>query len=164
MKQESGRRVRGHKKIIVLGIIILILGCLGAGVMMTLTVIPDQPASPGAGYPYAISFQVSLPEGDGVKIGNLDILALQTGDQIALRIGDHREVMSQGERREVAARTATVQTLGYPVFQTGYRLNATWTGMKERNAVFRVTLETSRQIPEYLINRVMPAKIQITPA
>ena len=99
-----------------------------------------------------------------MKIGDLDILALQTGERIALKIGSKREEMIPGEPREIADRNATIAILGQPVFQTGYRLSVTWTGMSGTRALFNVTLHTSRQVPDWLISRVIPQEIQTSPA
>lgn len=144
-------------------IILVVMGVLTA-LILTLTIAADQPGVSGATYPYSTTFRVSLPEGETVRVGDLDILALKAGDTIALRIGDRREEMDPGETRDVADRTVAVKALGQTVFQTGYRLKVTWTGMEGRDLIFRVTLLSSRQIPDWLISRVMPAEIQAVPA
>ncbi len=160
MKPENPKT---KKKLLAFCIIIILIGGLGTGILATLTILPDEPATPGAGYPYSITFQVSIPEGERLMIGDLDVIALKTGDEMALKIGDHREVMKQGETREVADRTVMIQTLGTRVFQTGYRLSATWMSMQGSDAIFRVTLQTSRQVPECIISRVLPQQIRIVP-
>jgi len=164
VKRTSGETISKHRYLIAAGILILvIIGLIGA-VILTLTIIPDQPGTPGAVYPYSTSFQASLPEGQQVTIGDLDILALQTGSRMALKIGDKREEMIQGEEREIADRNATITILGQPVFQTGYRLSVTWTGMDGTHARFKITLETSRQVPDWLISTIIPKEIQASPA
>ncbi|MFH0968809.1 MAG: hypothetical protein V1862_14115 [Methanobacteriota archaeon] len=164
MKDIRDGRMHHHRLLISLGIIILVVIGILTAVILTLTLIPDQPGISGAVYPYTTTFRVSLPEGEIVQVGTLEILALRTGDTMALRIGDRREEMDLGEKREVADRTVTVKTLGQTAFQTGYRLWVTWTGMEGKSAIFKVTLMSSRQIPDWLISRVIPADIQVTPA
>ena len=160
--KETG--TRHHRLLAGIGIIILIGACVLIAVIMTLTISTDQPGRSETGYPYTTTFLVSLPEGETVQVGDQEILVLSTGDSIALRIGDHREEMHQGEEREIADRTVTVQTLGQTVFETGYRFSATWVGMEGKTATFRVTLRSSRQIPDWLISRVIPQEIRATPA
>ncbi|PKL59103.1 MAG: hypothetical protein CVV33_09560 [Methanomicrobiales archaeon HGW-Methanomicrobiales-4] len=164
MKEIRKERIHHKRLLVSIGIFILVVVGILTSVIMTLTIIPDQPGISGTLYPYTTTFRVSLPEGETVKVGNLDILALRTGDTIALRIGDRREEMDLREMREVADRTVTVKTLGKTAFQTGYRLSVTWTGMEGRSAIFRVMLMSNRQIPDWLVSRVMPAEIQATPS
>ena len=131
----------------------------GTAVIMTMTILPDQPGSPGIPLPYSTTFQVSLPEGEKVSIGNL-----QTGEGIILKIGDRREEMVRGEEREISDRNATILLFGQPVYTTGYRLVVTWKGMDQDRALFSITMKTSRQVPDWLISRVLPGEIQASPA
>jgi hypothetical protein len=164
VKKTTREIVSGHRYLIGAGIIIIGIIGIAYAAILTLTIIPDQPGTPGAVYPYSTTFLVSFPEGEGVKIGSLDILALQTGSRMALRIGDKREEMMIGEEREITNRNATIAILGRPVFQTGYRLKVTWTGMGGKRALFHITMETSRQVPDWMISRIIPEEIQASPA
>ena len=156
--------IRRHKSLFAALIILIVLIIFAIAAVLTVTIIPDQAGTRGAVCPYSTTFQVSLPEGEVVKIGNIDILALSTGDRIALKIGNNREEMKSGEEREIADRNATIILLGQPVFQTGYRLSAVWTGMEGSRAQFTVTLQTSKQVPDWLISRIIPKEIRASPA
>lgn len=156
--------IKGHRSLIIVVIIIIGLMIATLATILTATIIPDQPGMKGTSLPYSTTFHASLPEGEEVTVGNLDILALKTGDRIALKIGDRREEMVTGEEREIADRNATILVFGQPVFETGYRLMVTWTGMQQDRAMFTVTLKTGRQVPDWLISRVLPSQIQASPA
>ena len=164
MKRTRRETILKHKSLITVGIILIVLIGFAIAVVLTVTIIPDQPGTPGAVYPYSTTFQVSLPEGEVVKIGDIDILALHTGDRIVLKIGNKREEMIPGEKREITDRNATIVILGRPIFQTGYRFSAVWTGMEGTRALFTVTLQTSRQVPDWLISGIIPKEIQASPA
>lgn len=139
----------------------MLIGSLAAAIVLTLTIAPDAPAVSG-GYPYSSTYEVLIPEGQVLKAGDLEILVLKTGEGIALKIGDRREEMIQGEIRDTKDRMLTIGALGRTILETRYRLRASWDGMKDRNAVFRVTLQSEEQIPDWIVRPVMPG-IQISP-
>jgi hypothetical protein len=164
MKRSKKEIILNHRYLIIAAIVLAAIIIAGVAAILTLTILPDQPGMKGVSLPYSTTFHVSLPEGEKVSIGNLDILTLRTGDRIALKIGESREEMVMGEEREISDRNATIMIFGQPFFETGYRLMATWTGMKNDRALFIITLKTSRQVPDWLISRVIPADIQASPA
>jgi hypothetical protein len=163
MNNDAIGWLREHRLLIAILIIIILVIGLAFAAILTLTISPDNPGNPGAAYPYKTSFQVSLPEGQTVKIGDLPLTALSYGRQITLKIGDRREEMKSGEVREIADRTAVIKMFGKPVFETGYRLSATWTGIINNQAQFKVSLQTSRQVPDWLVRRMLPTDIQASP-
>lgn len=164
MKGEGGYGSGSpHNWLIAGAIILLIIVGISVAAVLTLTVHPDQPATPELSYPYSTTFKASLPDGEPVQVGTLDILALTTGDRAAFKIGERREEMVKGETREIGARTATVQSLGIRIFETGYRLSVTWTGKEGEDALFRIVLQTSRQVPDWLLSRILPSSITIEP-
>jgi hypothetical protein len=157
-------RNRNHRRLIIALILILVIGGVVAAALLTLEITSDQPATGAAIYPYTATYQVSLPDGERIRIGSLDILAIQTGDRITLKIGSHREEMQQGEIREIGSHVFSIRVFGVPVFETGYQVSATWTGIQEDQDLFRIVLQTNRQVPEWLMNLVIHGPIKATPA
>ncbi|WP_319579269.1 hypothetical protein [uncultured Methanospirillum sp.] len=157
--KDSNRRTL----IAVLILIIVVVGAVGAA-LLTLQITPDQVGAGDSVYPYTTTYQASLPDGERVRVGSLDILAMQTGDKIALRIGDHREEMKLGETRQIGKRVFSIRVFGVPAFETGYQLDATWTGVQKDKEIFRIVLKTSRQVPEWLMSRIIPGSIEAVPA
>lgn len=153
-----------HRLLTIAGIVVIGILVAVAAAIMTMTILPDQPGIPGTPLPYSTTFQVSLPEGEKVSIGSLEIVALQTEEGIVLKIGDRREEMAPGEEREISDRNATILFFGQPVYTTGYRLMVTWRGMDREHALFSITMKTSRQVPDWLISRILPGGIQASPA
>lgn len=139
----------------------MLIGSLAAAIVLTLTIAPDAPAVSG-GYPYSSTYEILIPEGQILKAGDLEFLVLKTGEGIALKIGDRREEMIQGEIRDTKDRMLTIGALGRTILETRYRLRASWDGMRDGNAVFRVTLQSEEQIPDWIVRPIMPG-IQISP-
>jgi hypothetical protein len=157
-------RKSNHRTLIrVLVLIIVIAGIVGAAVL-TMQITPDQLATQDMPYPYTTTYQASLPDSERVHVGSLDILAMQTGDRIALKIGDHREEMEMNETRQIGPRVFSIRVFGSPVFDTGYQVNVTWTGVQKDRDTFKIVLRTSRQVPEWLMNRIIPGTIEAKPA
>jgi len=157
-------RNRNHRRLIVALILILVIGGVVAAALLTLEITSDQPVAGPVIYPYTATYQASLPDGERIRVGSLDILAMQTGDRIALRIGSHREEMHQGEIRDIGSHVFSIRVFGVPVFETGYQVSATWTGIQEDQDLFRVVLQTTRQVPEWLMNLIIHDPITVTPA
>ncbi len=152
-----------RKALIAILILIIIVGVVGAA-LLTLQITPDEQGIHDSTYPYTTTYQASLPDGERVRVGNLDILAMQTGDRVALRIGNHREEMKLGETRNIGAKVFSIRIFGAPVFETGYEIDATWTGVQKDKEIFRIVLRTNRQVPEWLINRIIPKSMEAVPA
>lgn len=162
-RRDLEARGNNRRVLTAVAILIVVIGGITAAALLTLNITPDQPASEDVTYPYTTNFLASLPDGESVRVGSLDILALQTVDRMALRIGDHREEMQLGETRQIGGRVFSIRVLGITVFETGYQLRATWTGVEGNRAIFRIVLRTSRQVPDWLMGRVLPAAIEATP-
>lgn len=157
-------RKSNHRTLIrVLVLIIVVAGIAGAAVL-TMQIIPDQQATQDTPFPYTTTYQASLPDSERVHVGSLDILAMQTGDRIALKIGNHREEMEMNETRQISPRIFSLRIFGTPVFDTGYQVNVTWTGVQKDRDTFKIVLRTNRQVPEWLMNRIIPGTIEAKPA
>lgn len=157
-------RKNNHKTLIRVLVLIIVIAGAGAAAVLTMQITPDQLATQDTPYPYTTSYQVSLPDGERVYIGSLDILAMQTGDRIALKIGDHREEMEMNETRQISPRVFSIRIFGTPVYDTGYQVNVTWTGVHKDRDTFKIVLRTNRRVPEWLMNRVIPGTIEAKPA
>lgn len=72
--------------------------------------------------------------------------------------------MKLGETRQIGKRVFSIRIFGVPVFETGYQLDATWTGVQKDKEIFRIVLKTSRQVPEWLMSRIIPGSIEVVPA
>ncbi len=157
--RDSNRRM-----LMVILLIIIAIGIIAAAALVTLQITPDQPSGDNTAYPYTTTYRASLPDSEPIQVGSLYMLAMQTGDRMALKIGGHREELQLGETRQIGSRTFTIKVFGVPVYETGYQLTATWTGVEGDRALFKIVLRTSRQVPEWMMNRILPGSIEAVPA
>ncbi|MCX6693713.1 MAG: hypothetical protein NT074_04060 [Methanomicrobiales archaeon] len=151
------------RRVLIIGGVVLAFVLLGAVAWLTLTVVPALPADVGVSYPYRTTYHVVFPIGKEILIGGVPIIALQSGDAIVLSIGGTQENISIGESATITERRAVVQTLGTEVFSTNYRIDGTYLGMEGDRAAFSLALQTSRQVPAFLLSWVLPPQIEARP-
>jgi hypothetical protein len=143
----------------VLGLLVVV-AALG---WLTLSLDPALPAQPGAVYPYTSTYDLQAPDGQSLMIGNTAFLVLTAGDEAHMKIGDSRETLAVGETKTITEKRAVVKTLGVTVFDTNYRIDATYRGLVDNKADFSVTVRTSSQIPQFLIDRMLPGEMKVRP-
>lgn len=158
---------RGGKKKrrgwIAAAIILIIAIIVVSAAYLSITVNPDLPPLPDAVLPYRATYQVFIPEGKDLAIGNTDILILSTGPELTMKIGDRRESFVVGQTKTITERSALVTVLGFRVFEMTYRIDATYQGMSGNQADFFLILATSQPVPDILIQRLLPGQIQLRP-
>jgi hypothetical protein len=69
-----------------------------------------------------------------------------------------------GEERLISERRAVIKALGIPVADTNYQMYVRFLGIQGKNIHFYLTIKTSSQIPQFLIDRILPLEIQARPA
>ena len=90
--------------LMVILLIFIAIGIIAAAALVTLDITPDQPAGDNTAYPYTTTYRASLPDSEPIQVGSLYMLAMQTGDRMALKIGGHREELQLGETRQIGSR------------------------------------------------------------
>lgn len=156
-KKDEKRLKKGHLLAIAVLCFFLIVV---ATALATLTVQADLPPEPGTTYPYTTTYAVLIPEGKPVSIAGMEIIVLASGDEMLMRIGDRTEKFVVGETKTISERHAVFRTLGIGIFSTNYRIGATYRGKSGNLADFYIVIATSRQVPSFLIERVLPPSIQ----
>ncbi len=136
------------------GIILFILAAFA-----TFSVEADLSPEPGVTYPYTTTYAVLIPEGKPISIGGTEIIVLASGDEMLMKIGEKTEKFTVGETRTVSERQAVFRTLGIAIYATSYRLQATYRGKTGGLADFYLVISTSREVPSFLIGRVIPADV-----
>jgi hypothetical protein len=137
---------------------ILVIIVILAAAYLTIGVVISE-APPTASYPYTTTYQVFLPASQVVTIGNSEIIAIPTGDQVTLSINKQPSVMSVGETKTIQERRAMISALSMKVMDFDFRVDATYRGTTEFYLAFR----TSKQVPSFLIERLLPADVQARP-
>ncbi len=164
MPMESTKRSKNSLLgILVVGfIIIAILVVAAAFLTMSVSIAaPDQNAI----YPYSTTYSVSFPEGQPVTIGNSRIIVLSFENEMITDIDGKREKLAVGDERVVSGRHARVTSLGLiPVIDTNFQISLKYKGVVNNLANFDLTIRTSSQVPDYVIQRILPPVINARPA
>lgn len=146
---------------IVIGIV-LVASILVAAAILTLTVTVQPPVD-GADYPYSANYAVSLPEGQQVTVGNEVISVLSYQNELVTDVNGVREKLILGESRQLSERGAKITALGIPVIQTNFQISLRYRGEQNNRAYFTMTIRTQRQVPECVLNGLLPSSIAARP-
>lgn len=157
--QPSGNTSRGPGRgvKVLIGIIVLII-ILMAAAILTLTVTTVNPEQ-GATYPYTTLYAVSLPEGEAVSIGTTRMVVLSFENEMLADVDGNREKLVIGEERQLAERRARITTLGIPVLETNFQIGLKYKGVLDKRAFFDLTVQAQKQVPEFIISRLLPVSI-----
>jgi len=153
--QPPGNAGRGFK--VLIGIIVLVIILIAAAIL-TLTVTTVNPEQ-GATYPYTTLYAVSFPEGEAVNIGTTRMVVLSYENEMLADVDGNREKLVIGEERQLAERRARITTLGIPVLETNFRIGLKYKGVLDKRAFFDLTVQTQKQVPEFILSRLLPASI-----
>ena len=149
---------------LIAGAVIGIFVILIIAAFLTLSVQADLPPEPGTVYPYITTYAILIPDGLPIRIAGTPILVLTSGDELIMKIGDQNEKCVAGQTKTISERKAEFRALGIPLLSTNYLIEATYRGRSGPNADFFLIVRTSRQVPSFLIERILPVEIQARPA
>jgi hypothetical protein len=147
-------------KILLWIIAIVVVISLIAVVTLTVAVI-DSPT--GTSFPFTTSYRVSLPDSEPVTIGNSRIIVLTMGNEVDTSVDGSKERLAIGQERTISARYARITALGMPIIDTDFQIVLKYIGPSGNNALFDMKVMTSRQVPEILIRRIIPANMNAQP-
>jgi hypothetical protein len=158
-KREVPRKKIGLRWILYAVVVIVII--LAAAYLTLGVVISEAP--PAASYPYTTTYQVFLPNSQVVTIGNSEIIAIPTDDSVTLSINKEPSVMSVGQTKTIQERRAMITALTTKIMDFDFRLDATYQGRSGDTFQFYLAFHTSRQVPSFLIERLLPPSVQARP-
>jgi len=123
------------------------------------------PSTANATYPYTVTYDVLFPNAEPVQIGNITIVAIPNPatDSVILSVDKVPYEIRRGETREISAKHATVTLLGLGIFSFDFTLEAEYRGVQGQDADFALSVHTSEQIPKFLIDRLLPARVRARP-
>ncbi len=144
------------------------LGLVGAGIVLLiaafLTITVTTTTTDGdAGFPYTATYAVSFPEGKTIAIGNTRILVLSYNNEMVADVDGEREKLVIGEDRVIAPRHARITTLAIPVLETDFQILLNYKGVRDDRAYFDLIVKTEKQIPDFLLRRLLPGEIDARP-
>jgi hypothetical protein len=158
-RREVTKKGGGLRWILYAAVVIIVI--LAAAYLTIGVVISEAP--PAASYPYTTTYQVFFPASQVVTIGNSEIIAIPTGDQVTLSINKQPSVMSVGETKTIQEQRAVISVLSVKVMDFDFRVDATYQGRTGDTPQFYLAFRTSKQVPSFLIERLLPASVQARP-
>jgi sporulation-control protein spo0M len=131
-----------------------------AVVTLTVAVIDSQT---GTSFPYSTSYRVSLPDGEPVTIGNTKIIVMVMSDGVDTSVDGSKEKLAVGQERVISPHFARISALGVPLIDTDFQITLKYLGATGNTAQFDMTIKTSKQIPEMVLRRLIPANMNAQP-
>jgi hypothetical protein len=146
---------------VLVGIIALVV-VLSVLTILTLTIaVLDSKA--GTEFPYTTTYKVSLPDGQPITIGNSHILVLSNNNELIADVDGIKENLVVGQERILSPRHARITVAGIPLLETDFQITLVYRGSTGENANFDMTVRTSKQVPEFVISRLIPPSMNAQP-
>jgi len=146
---------------LLIGLIAIVVALAILAVLTISVAVLDTPG--GSSFPYTTTYRVSLPDGEAVTIGNSRILVLTMGNEVDTSVDGSKERLAIGQERTISARNARISALGIQFIDTDFQIVLKYIGPSGTNALFDMKIMTSRQVPEFLIRRIIPAGMGAQP-
>jgi hypothetical protein len=166
-QQEERAREKGKDgwgtgiKIVISLIVLAIIVALVAFLTLSVTVTNT---SPGNALPFTTNYAVTFPEGKTITIGNTHISVLSFENELISDIDGDRQKLVVGEDRVISERRAVITTLGIlTLMDTNFRINLKYKGNRDNLAYFDMGVHTSQQVPDMLLNKLLPPEIDARP-
>ena len=159
-EQDSNKGLSTMTKVLlgILGLIAIV--CVIAVVTLTIAVIESQT---GTSFPYSTSYRVSLPDSEPVTIGNSKIIVMVMGDSVDTSVDGNKEKLAVGQERVISPHFARISALGIPLIDTDFQITLKYLGASGNNALFDLTVKTSKQVPELILRRLIPPNMNAQP-
>ena len=147
---------------IIIGLVILVI-IVAIAAILTLSVSVTN-VEPGNALPYTSMYSVSFPEGQTITIGNSQISVLSYQGDLISDIDGNRQKLVNGQNTAIAERRAVVSTLGaLRLMDTNFQINLTYKGDRDNQAYFDMAVHTSKQVPDMLLQKLIPRQIAAQP-
>jgi len=164
-EERGGGKQRGSHGIGVTIAIALLVIALVVIVAAYLTLsVSITNVGPGNVLPYTTMYGVTFPEGQAIAIGNSHISVLSYEGELITDIDGDRQKLVTGQTRTIAERRATINSLGsIKLTDTIFQINLTYKGNRDNQAYFDMAVHTSKQIPDMLLQKIIPREIDARP-
>lgn len=118
----------------------------------------------GQSYPYVATYDVLVPDSSEVFFGNVPVLALSSGTDVTLKIGNERHTITKGIPVEFKPAHLTVKTYGTTLRDTDYHLTVTYRGLVENRLDFLITARTSTPpMSSWMTGLIVPSRATVRP-
>lgn len=161
LEQERARqKAKGGSgtgvKIVILLIVLVIIAAAIAWFSVSVT---NTAVTPGIALPFTTNYAVSFPEGQTITLGNSHINVLSVQNEVITDIDGDRQKLTVGEQRVIPERRGKITILGVTLLDTNYIITLTYKGERDNRAYFDMAVKTSKQVPDMLLNRLLPPEI-----
>lgn len=118
----------------------------------------------GDSFPYVATYDVLLPDSSEVFFGNVPVLAVSSGNDVTLKIGNERQILSIGTPVEFQPAHMTVKMYGTSIRESDYHLTITYRGLVENRLDFLVSARTSESpMSSWMRDLVVPSQATVRP-
>lgn len=144
-------------------LLIVIIGAVVAAGYLTFDAFGNQNAW-GNSYPYVATYDVLLPDSSEVLFGNVHVLAVSSGNEVTMKIGNERQILSIGTPVEFQPAHMTVKMYGLTLRESDYHLTVTYRGLVENHLDFLVSARTSESpMSSWMRGLVVPSQATVRP-
>lgn len=161
-KEDPPKPKKGGKGKVILAVVLILVAILAAG-LITLSVTVTDPRE-GVAYPYTTTYVVLFPDGERVTVANTPMMALTYENEMIIDVNGQRNKIVVGEEKLISERRAIINVFGRPVLATNFQIFMKYLGMNGNKAQFYLTVKRSNDVPQFLINRLLPSEIEAQPA
>jgi hypothetical protein len=161
-KEDPPQPKKGGRGKVILAVVLILVAILAAG-LITLNVTVTDPRD-GVAYPYTTTYVVLFPDGERVTVANTQMMALTYENEMIIDVNGKRNKIVVGEEKLVSERRAIISVFGREVLATNFQIFMKYLGMEGKKAQFYLTVKRSNDIPQFLINRLLPSEIEARPA
>lgn len=144
-------------------VLLVLVAVVFAGGYLTFSAYGNQ--NPwGDSYPYVATYDVLLPDSSEVFFGNVPVLAVSSGNDVTLKIGNERQILSIGTPVEFQPAHMTVKTYGITLRESDYHLTITYRGLVENRLDFLVSARTSAPpMSSWMTGLIVPSQATVRP-
>ena len=152
-----GMGVKIIASLFVLAILVAIAGLLTLSVSV-------MPATTNYALPFTTNYAVTFPEGQAIAIGSSQMTVLSYQNELISDIDGNRQKLIVGEDRVISERRALITTFGVvKLMDTNFQINLKYKGNRDNLAYFDMSIHTSQQVSDMLLNRLLPPEIHAQP-
>ena len=143
-------------------LIILLVVAVGVG-YLTFSAFGNQ-VPWGNSYPYVATYDVLLPDSSEVFFGNVPVLTVSSGNDVTLKIGNERQILTIGTPVEFQSGHMTVKMYGLTLRESDYHLTITYRGLVQNQLDFLVSARTSEPpMSSWMTGLIVPSKATVRP-
>jgi hypothetical protein len=143
---------------------LLVLAIIVAVVALLTLSVSVMPATTNYALPFTTNYAVTFPEGQAIAIGSSQMTVLSYQNELISDIDGDRQKLVVGEDRVISQRRALITTFGaVKLMDTNFQINLKYKGNRDNLAYFDMSIHTSQQVSDMLLNQLLPPEIHAQP-